>query len=428
MKTTFFLLCSLIHIFSADAQTLVLRKSLQPFQINTVFVEDLPEYESTDVHIFGLTLEGQRIPLFSGRQIRSASQLRCYLYMDDTIHTVQFEFATLSHSPVIREFPVRQNPYTVGLFGSSSAPVIRDPSYAVVSSVQQLTPRDIYILQDSEPSHSDLAAAKQLMARGVHILVTNTLANMLGPTIIEKPDPGNGRLLVNAALDPSSLELFLDNRKKELLLDKKRHYDLVAKASFAGISMVEEQPLVFKEMKPEDIAFTIERELFRGRLSPSHKLLLIAFYVPALILIFLIKRGKNLLPAVSFLLLLFVLLSLSNPYPDKMLSISLNPYHLDGETVNLRRTGVSPSRILPSFKFFSPLFEEHRFTAQDCSATTWKLNYTALHSNSRQISVHHFGTTDPVKFNQIPHIQLVEGSYFIQYTNPLRAWSLHEPK
>ena len=136
----------------------------------------------------------------------------------------------------------------------------------------------------------------------------------------------------------------------------------------------------------------------------------------------------NLLLAVSFVLLLFVLLSLSNPYPDKMLSISLNPYHVEGETVNLRRTAVSPSRILPSFKFFSPLSEEYRFAAQDCSATTWKLIYTALHSNSRRTSVHHFSTTDPVKFNQIPHIQLVEGSYFIQYTNPLRAWSLREPE
>jgi hypothetical protein len=411
-----------------EAQKVILPEILQPFQINTVIVKDLPDYGSTDVMIYGLTAEGYRIPLFSSRRIRSTAELHCYVYVDDSIQTAEIEVDSSDRSPVSFEFPIRQNPYRIAVLGSRYPPVIRGSSFDVASSIEHLDPGDIYIFQESDPSQPSLVEVRRLLSKGVHVLGTRILAAALGSTDSSRPDPWYGRLLTNDSVDAAASGIFLESRRKVLLLYKKRYFDLIAKASFFGIRSDQQRPLSFREAKPEDIAFTMERELFRSRLNLSHKLMVIAFYLPVLMLVAIIKKGKILLLVISALLLLFSLVSLFNPSPDRLLSIWLNPSHTEGKTVELIRIPSPETAARPRFSLLSRFPEEYRFFAQDFSAEHLRLKYTMIHSSGRRTTLEHFRSAKALKLNQIPHICLVRGTYFIEHANPLRAWSLYEPE
>lgn len=429
MKSSLVTLLLLVGTITLGSQSVLVPAGLLPYRFNTVFVTGIPANAGTRVSIVGRTLQGNEVPLFLSQETMDQGQIRCVFYLDDSIYSLEVDIAATGSKPRHLEFPGQQNPYRVAVLGSRAVPALSVSGYIPASNLDQLRPGDIYLLQERASPETRRNTISGLLASGIHVI----MGESQGPQeeLFSKVErsleqgPWSARLLAIDSFDPHSLRSFLEERRELFLSFKKRYHALIAEASFYGLPVQESGELSFANAKPEDIAATLESRLFQDRLSLFHQVLLIAFYLPALTLLLLVKKTKTLLVPVSLLLAAFMLVSVLVPGRDRMLRLDLNPFQTTGETVELEQI---PTASGSRAKLLSTVPEEYRFVARSYSTETWTLSYTMIRSVEREVSLERFHPVLAVKFNQIPRIRLDRGEYIIEYENPLRAWSLHELK
>ena len=426
MKTLPIFLATFMYALTLNAQPVILVENLRPFHINQLIVKDLPGFAATAVRIEGRTADGQQIPLFDHSEEAPVKRLSCFLYLDESVSSVVVEVKSEDIILERTNFPVRHNPYRITVLGSRYPPLLANTGYTPASSLQELQPGDIYIVQESEAPETFLPVVTRLLAKGVHVVAPQTLVSAVEMPVVPEGELWIGRLLAADTSDPVAIQELLEKRKEQFRTLKARYYGLIAGANFYGIRIPEVRSLTFTDMNLEDIAFTVEQQLFRSRLNPVEKALLILFYLPVIVGTALIKKHKIILILVSGCALIFVLLSLLYPGRDTIFTLYLNPFHTAKNTVVLERVSGYPrdSNTLSGFLFAGP--EENRFVARDYSLQFSTLRYFAVRSSGKTTPLQPFASADAVKFDQIPRVRISDGRYYLEHRKPLRAWSLHE--
>ena len=426
MKIIPIFLATFMYALTLNAQPVILVENLRPFHINQLIVKDLPGFAATAVRIEGRTADGQQIPLFDHSEEAPVKRLSCFFYLDESVSSVVVEVKSEDRILERTTFPVRHNPYRIAVLGSRYPPLLANAGYTPASSLQELQPGDIYIVQESEAPETFLPVVTRLLAKGVHVVAPQTLVSAVDMPVAPEGELWIGRLLAADTSDPVAIQELLEKRKEQFRPFKARYYGLIAGASFYGIRIPEVRSLTFTDMNLEDIAFTVEQQLFRSRLNPIEKALLILFYLPVIVGTAIIKKHKILLILVSGCALIFVLLSLLYPGRDTIFTLYLNPFHTAKNTVVLERVPGYPrdSNTLFGFLFAGP--EEDRFVAGDYSLQLSTLRYFAVRSSGKTTPLQPFVSADAVKFDQIPRVGISDGHYYLEHRKPLRAWSLHE--
>jgi hypothetical protein len=427
MKAVLAVLLLLVGSTAVESQSVFLNSELQPFRINKMMVTDLPEFGNTRVTITGRTLYGEEVPLFSAEDINLPHVLDCFLYFDDSIQNVQVEVASAATDPVLFDYATNFNPYRVTVFPGVGRILPPLPGYRTTTTAEHLRAGDILVLQAAPDFVIHGRDVGELLERGIHVITARASLGVDQLPAPEKPDPLRASLLLLDSLDPASLVETLQRQRESFASFKKRYYDLIAGSDFYGIPAARNQTLRFEDARIEDIAASLERRYILDRVTPFYRLVLLGFYLPALILVALFKRSTALLLPLAVLFAGFVGLSCFVPIPDKSLQLQLNPTHLEGGRIEIVRKATDEKGTTPIAGLLPPSIVELRFVPTDFDPAMWRLTYGLIRSNAKQVPLTFFTDPSSVKFNQLPKIERRADGYVVRYVNPLRYWSLHEP-
>jgi len=418
----------LISCITLESQSVAFAGELGAFRINRVVVTDLPKLKDLQIDITGRSVYGEEVPLFISKQANSPEELECFFYFDDSIQNLTIEVSSSSTAPVSFEYSTQANPYRVTVFTNLEPALSQLPGYTIASTGKQLHPGDVFVLGESGRAEIQGSDIEGFLKRGIHIIGTESLKRVAKTPHIREQSPWTGRLLILDSLDPTALTQLLDSRRREFYEFKKRYYDLIAKANFYGIPTAQKRTLTFVGTRVEDIAVSLEQRYLTERLTPVHKLLLLGFYLPVLILVGIPRKTKLLVVPLAVLLSLFIFISVLLPDRDKSLQLLLNPVHLRAEEMELVRNVSNGGAPVPQHDLFPSPVEEQRFYAAGYERSNWTVAYNVFRSNRKEIPLETFKSAASVKFNQIPQIERHDGVYLLKFLNPLRSWSLHEPE
>ncbi|MBN2552795.1 MAG: hypothetical protein JXB06_08485 [Spirochaetales bacterium] len=428
MKRTGAALLLFAAAVALDCQSVLIGEELRPFRINEAVVTDLQGMREARVRISGRSLYGEEIELFESGRFDDSGPLRCYFYLDDSIRGVSITVSSPDLEPVSFEYDVSFNPYSVALWSAPGLELPPLPGYRPVSAPGQLGPGDILVLDQSSSLQAAGRRASEILDRGIHIVADASLLESSPLSPEQQLDPWRGLLLSLDPLDTAGLRELLETQRRMFAGTKKRYHDLIASADFYGIPVRRSASLVFENARARDIAASLERDYLPGRTMRAPGLRLLAFYLPALVLLAFVRKTGVLLPLLCLLLCLFVVLSFLSPAADQSLLLALNPSQLSSGTVRLLRSraaehesAASPG-ILPV-----PGVDEQHFVPRDYDPSGWSLLYGVHRSTGREIPLAGFSDAAAVRFNQIPEIERRGEGYALVYVNPLRYWSLHEP-
>ncbi len=309
----------MLSLFPLAAQSVILPEGLKPFKINRVLVENPSARGYRKIRISGRSFKNESIPLFETREEQYQKTVTCYVYLDDNIGSIEVELYSVKNSPRTFKLPVERNPYGIGVFQGGSRVWRERSTYYPVSSTEELGPGDIYVLEGT----ADFRKMEKLRDRGVHLLVPKDAVQGNAAKLLTagQGDKWRGRLLTLDPLDSQGLAGLLEEKKRELLAFKDRYRSLVTEADFHGIMLDKGESYTFTNARPADMAYTLEKESLNNRLSLLQRLILVGFYLPALILIASLKNLKILYPLVSGLLFLIYHAHLALPRPGQ----DLNP-------------------------------------------------------------------------------------------------------
>jgi len=429
---------------------------LEPFRINRLLARGAAGANLEGILIYGIDFRGGRSLLFRSSEVRQARETLCYAYLDADVQAVEVELVSGPGRSSRLRLSVERSPYRIAVYGEGlaggtvAALVPDDPAFYVTASAGDLGPGDLYLLGEELDANGG-AAGESLLARGIHLLLlggSGAQAATQGPwwrgqrlaPVSRAPTvpglsgaptvPGLSRAPTVPGLsrDEPGIKELLAAKKKELLAFKQRYHSLIAEASFQGIRAQSEAPLSFRGAQAEDIAYTLEGELFRSRLGAIHRLALIAFYLPALCLVALLRKVRLLLPLLGGLLLLFVLVIVLYPGGGRAFTLKLNLSQAQPAPLRLRREGGSPDLGGDLARPLSAGLEESSFSPLDFNARDWVLRYRMAASFDRRLPLSWLQPARLVKCNQRPTIVLSGGRYTVEFRNPLKAWSLHEPE
>ena len=428
MKVVTVFLFFLISCITLESQSVTFTGELRPFRINRVVVTDLLKLKDFRVVITGRTVYGEEVPLFISKQVNSPEELECFFYFDDSIQNLTIEVSSSSTTPELFEYSTQTNPYRLTVFASSELTLSQLPGYTIASTSKQLRPGDVFVLGESGRAEIQGSDIEGFLKRGIHVIGTGSLKKEDKAPHIREQSPWTGRLLILDSLDSTALTQLLDSRRREFSEFKRCYYDLIAKANFYGISTAQKRTLIFINTRVEDIAVSLEQRYLTDRPTLFHKLLLLGFYLPVLILVGILRKTKLLVIPLAVLLSLFIFISVLVPDRDKSLQLLLNSVHLTAEEVELVRNVSNGRATMPLHDLFPSPVEEQRFNAADYVRSNWTVAYNVFRSSRKEIPLETFKPAAAVKFNQIPRIERDDGVYFLKFLNPLRSWSLHEPE
>jgi len=411
---------------------------LEPFRINRLLARGAAGANLEGILIYGIDFRGGRSLLFRSTEVRQARETLCYAYLDADIQAVEVELVSGPGRSSRLRLSVERSPYRIAVYGEGlaggtvAALVPDDPAFYVTTSAGDLGPGDLYLLGEGLDADGG-AARESLLARGIHLL----LLGGSGAQAATQWPWWRGQRLAPVSRAPTvpglsgeepGIKELLAAKKKELLAFKQRYHGLIAEASFQGIRAESEGPLSFRGAQAEDIAYTLEGELFRSRLGAIHRLALIAFYLPALCLVALLRKVRLLLPLLGGLLLLFVLVIVLYPGGGRAFTLKLNLSQAQPAALRLRREGGPMDLGGDLARPLSAGLEESSFSPLDFTARDWVLRYRMVASFDRRLPLSWLQPARLVKCNQRPTIVLSGGRYTVEFRNPLKAWSLHEPE
>jgi hypothetical protein len=425
MKTTATAVLLVFLSIAVGSQSAIPATDLQPYRINKIIVAGLGNLQNPRISITGKTAYQGEATLFVAEDIGFAEQMECLLYIDDTIQSIRVEIASSSSNPQTFEYSTVLNPYRIKVLADFGWNQPLPAGYRNTTTIEQLRPGDILVLSASPILRISGSDVRRMLDRGIHIITTDSgLARI---PLTQDQSPWYGTVMLIDSLDSTALTLLLEKRRQMFFATKKRYHDLISNLDFYGIPGGQRGALNFEKTRIQDITATLEQQFFPDRITDFHRMLILAFYLPVMIMVAVLKRTTTLVLLTAALASLFVSVSLLSPNPDKSLQLQLNLHHLSSQTVQLEQTSNTKVVSTPLLNRWLPSVVEQCFNPVDFQPAVWRLRYGMYISNTGELSLSLFTAADAIKFNQLPHIAWREGNYTLKYLNPLRYWSLHEP-
>ncbi len=407
-----FILITFFNLLPIFSQPRFLHESLYPYRLNRITYCNPDNMPFNRIRIFGRNYKNDKILLFETDLKENQDTVDCYVYIDDDIYTLKAELSSNGRSPFLAELAVELNPYRIAVYTPFKNIELNTNIYHIVGSLKDLGIGDVYVLEselDAQPGEQEI---EQMLAGGIHLIASESAV----PPLLHREHEWTGSVIILKSLSSSYLETVLKEKEKEFISFKEQYAHLVSKAEFHVLDLKQDAGA-----RLQDIARTLEEELFTIRISLPEKMILATFYISCLITTCFIKNKRIHISLLVGLLALFFLFFIIYPEKDKMITMRLNTMHKELKELRFEQTEQnSPSGTHP---FQEILLEEESFSERKIS-----LNYSIIYSYRRTYPLGNLLDAELIKFNQYPLIMLERGLYLAQYNNPLKLWSLHEPE
>jgi hypothetical protein len=387
------------------AQSLSFPEGLHSYRLNPILVEGLAPDVERRIQIRGLLFDGREVPLFTGAgSPAAAGDVRCFAYLDEEIQSLKARITRSAGGTLELSIPVELPAPRIAVYGTGTPLPNNGPWYTEAYAPEQLRPGDVRVLsQGADP--------EPLRAAGIHVVLSGS-AREEG---LEQPSPWRGYLLASPDLGGHEVLAVLERNRERLFSFKERYRKLVVEASFLVPRIDRPGPLEFPPATPAGIAFTLQRETLGDRVGPLYRYALLAFSLPLVAAVALLRKEKVLLALAGSLLAAFLVFTFLAPPKLRSLTVELALPAAEEQGIRLERVPPEADNV-------------YHYRQRGIPPGSYTLLYRALLAPGGDAPFEPFARERLVRFNRIPEVRQERGRLFLRSRGSLSAWSLREPE